>query len=648
MRPLAWLVPLLAASCCLRAQSSSFQPAFQQTAVATACQTQGRFQFEDDFVLGDFNGDGKTDVAILCADGLQISILLGNGDGTFRTPVVTSIPNPGALELEGLQAGDVNGDGKTDLIFVNQKGPQVTFPHCGLGTESGPSWTIFELLSNGDGTFAPPITVATSLIYTPLALTDMDGDGILDLVLDSKGLNGAGIMFGKKDGTFAALIPIAGPANPGQANQCWDVAHVADLNGDGKPDLVIRSNITDQSSGVGIMLNQGSGSFGTPVLIANAAPSFFSVVTADFAGDGKVDIGVFNGGSVASPLQIFLGNGDGSFQASPPVAILVGVLSAADMNGDGKADLVQVNANSDVVIYLSNGDGTFQTLPPIPTNPAIQLATPVDFNGDGKPDLAGFLSSSYVVGAPVTLGVLINTTVLAATTGAANGASFVAGEPLTAGALASIFGNGFASSNFYAAAIPLPTTLGNASVTIGGFPAPLLFVSSKQINLQVPWEVSGLTADIVVTVDGSALAPFQAHIGPVSPGVFTAQSGIGQAIAINPDGSLAGPEGSIPGTALHPAKVGEALVILATGLGPVTPKIADGHNASDALRDTLATPKVLIGGEPAVVSFSGLSPQFVGLNQINVTVPQVQAGVVPLQISIGGVTTSNQVTIAVQ
>jgi uncharacterized protein (TIGR03437 family) len=253
-----------------------------------------------------------------------------------------------------------------------------------------------------------------------------------------------------------------------------------------------------------------------------------------------------------------------------------------------------------------------------------------------------------VVGNPVTIGVLINTTIIPATTGAANGASFVAGEPLTAGALASVFGNGFASSNVYASAIPLPTTLGNASVTIGGFPAPLLFVSSQQINLQVPWEVSGTTADIVVSVNGNVLAPFQAHIGPVSPGVFTAQSGTGQAIAINPDGSLAGPEGSIPGTALHPAKVGDPLVILATGLGPVTPKIADGHNASDALRDTLTTPKVMIGGQPAVVSFSGLSPQFVGLNQINVTVPKVQAGVVPLEISIGGITTSNQVTIAVQ
>src|SRR5579863_2377194 len=86
VRPPSWLVflSLLATACCLRAQSSSFQPAFQQTAVATACQTQSRSQLDDDFVLGDFNGDGKTDVAILCANGLQISILLGNGDEIGR------------------------------------------------------------------------------------------------------------------------------------------------------------------------------------------------------------------------------------------------------------------------------------------------------------------------------------------------------------------------------------------------------------------------------------------------------------------------------------------------------------------------------------------------------------------------------------
>jgi uncharacterized protein (TIGR03437 family) len=248
-----------------------------------------------------------------------------------------------------------------------------------------------------------------------------------------------------------------------------------------------------------------------------------------------------------------------------------------------------------------------------------------------------------------TASVAINTTVIATTTGALNGASFASSEPLAPGSLVSIFGADFATSNAEAAAIPLPPTLGGVSVRIGGFPAPLLFVSASQINVQVPWEVSGNTADIVVTTaQGAALAPFSASVGPMSPGIFTTQSGKGQAIAINPDGSLAGPTGSIPGLAVHPAQVGDVLEILATGLGTVSPAIADGSAAGDTLRNTTATPTVMIGGAAAPLLFSGLSPQFVGVNQINVTVPEVAAGVVALQISMGEIVTSNLVTIAVQ
>jgi uncharacterized protein (TIGR03437 family) len=92
------------------------------------------------------------------------------------------------------------------------------------------------------------------------------------------------------------------------------------------------------------------------------------------------------------------------------------------------------------------------------------------------------------------------------------------------------------------------------------------------------------------------------------------------------------------------------LVILGTGLGAVTPAIADGASAADGLRTTNTTPEVLIGGVPARVLFSGLSPQFVGVNQINVVVPQgtTTGDAVPLQIRIGGITTSDKVTIAVQ
>jgi uncharacterized protein (TIGR03437 family) len=112
---------------------------------------------------------------------------------------------------------------------------------------------------------------------------------------------------------------------------------------------------------------------------------------------------------------------------------------------------------------------------------------------------------------------------------------------------------------------------------------------------------------------------------------------------------LAGAASSISGTALHPAKAGEALVILGTGLGAVSPADSSGAASLDALRKATTMPTVLIGGVSAEVTFAGLSPQFVGVNQINVVVPKVSTpGVVPLQIKSGGVTTSNKVTIAVE
>jgi uncharacterized protein (TIGR03437 family) len=229
-----------------------------------------------------------------------------------------------------------------------------------------------------------------------------------------------------------------------------------------------------------------------------------------------------------------------------------------------------------------------------------------------------------------------------------NGASFVPAQPVSPGSLATLFGTGFVTTNAVAGSIPLPVALGGVSVTIGGVPAPLLGVFKNQINLQVPWTVPEGSAQVVVSINGTALPPIQASTAPIAPGIFTTQSGIGQAVAINPDGSLAGVAGSIPGTALHPVKAGQALVILGTGLGAVSPADATGAASLDALRKATTMPTVLIGGVSAEVTFAGLSPQFVGVNQINIVVPKVPAGVVPLQINSGGLLTSDKVTIAVE
>jgi uncharacterized protein (TIGR03437 family) len=247
--------------------------------------------------------------------------------------------------------------------------------------------------------------------------------------------------------------------------------------------------------------------------------------------------------------------------------------------------------------------------------------------------------------------------------GVLNGASFAKGQPVTVGSLVSIFGTNLASKIAEADTIPLSNSLGGVTVQfVNGattLNAPMLFVKpddpanqvSSQLNVQVPWELvpQGTTANVnvnvIVTNNGVASAPSQVTVGPFSPGVFSSN---GLAIAVNADGTLAWPTGTIPGVTTHPAKIGDLIIVYATGLGAVANPPADGQNSLDQLRTNLVPPQVMIGGVSAPVAFAGLSPQFVGVNQLNVTVPNVAPGnSVPLQIQLGGITSPASVTMAV-
>ena len=229
---------------------------------------------------------------------------------------------------------------------------------------------------------------------------------------------------------------------------------------------------------------------------------------------------------------------------------------------------------------------------------------------------------------------------------AANGLS-----PITPGSLVSIYGTELAAGLALSDTIPLSTTLNGVSVTFNGVQAPLQFVSTGQINAQLPWNVlsSGTTgtASVVVTRNGAPSAAQTVQVGPFSPGIFAVNN---NAIAINPDGSIAAPTGAIPGINAKPAKIADpgGLVILCTGLGDVSPAGVNGAASLDALRTATTTPTVLVGGKPVQVAFAGLSPQFVGVNQINVGLPAgTPTGLVSLQIQVGDIMTSASVTIAV-
>jgi uncharacterized protein (TIGR03437 family) len=250
--------------------------------------------------------------------------------------------------------------------------------------------------------------------------------------------------------------------------------------------------------------------------------------------------------------------------------------------------------------------------------------------------------------------------------GIANGASFA--NWAAPGLLASAFTTTGASSNFYASALPLPTSLGNLNLRIGGSlqlsgstwtysstgssPAPLLFVGPTQLNFQVPPGVApgDSVAAQLTKPDGTTLLT-TLRVTATAPGIFSVpQNGQGQGAVLNQDNSINGSPQALVGAKLGAR--GSVIQIFATGAGETTPALAAGEAApasGNPLVLTKVQPTVTIGGKNAKVLFSGMAPGFVGLWQINAEIPQdVTPGpVVPLVITAGGVQ-SNTVTIAVQ
>ena len=188
--------------------------------------------------------------------------------------------------------------------------------------------------------------------------------------------------------------------------------------------------------------------------------------------------------------------------------------------------------------------------------------------------------------------------------------------------------------------------------------APLLFVSPTQLNLQMPWEIdpNAGVVEAVVVANGIASDPIELPVAPFSPGIFTFDFGPGRAVATNLDATGAQAEGALDdyGLPARPVRIGDFLVILATGLGAVDPAAVTGDDSLDedgnfVQRNTVTLPRVFIGGVEAQVVFSGLSPQFPGVYQLNVIVGDGTpvGDAVSLVIEIGGVRSRDDVTIAV-
>jgi uncharacterized protein (TIGR03437 family) len=238
------------------------------------------------------------------------------------------------------------------------------------------------------------------------------------------------------------------------------------------------------------------------------------------------------------------------------------------------------------------------------------------------------------VGGPANLSIKPN--------GIVNSASFAANTPIAPGSLASVYGT-FPANTAQATGVPLPFALSGLSIQVGGIRAPLQYVSATQVNVQIPWELTGQTqATVVATTSSETSTPVNVTLATFAPGVFLVNAQGQGAITDAFTGQLIGPS--------NPAKAGSTIAIYCTGLGPVANQPLTGDAASIAvLSGTIHPTTVIIGGVPAVPIFSGLAPTFVGLYQINVQIPPgVPVGdAVPLVVTFNG-TNSNTATIAIR
>ena len=343
----------------------------------------------------DFNGDNRNDVVVASLTSAKtpgLWILLGAQGGGFQTPTQLAVPSSGTF-IPWVTTGDVNNDGKADIIAIDDKGTLFTFLGNGNGTfqtassvnvaPSGSFVVAGDL--NGDGRsdaviangninaitpgVSPTVAVAiaggatfnsvgfaqTGPNTLQVALADVNGDKNLDLIAVNHGVGQTGIAgaqpsagnvsvsFGNGDGTFQAPVSYPVGLNP------TSIA-VADVNGDNKPDLIVGA-VTATSAVIGVLINAGNGAFGSPALLPTYSwPA--NIVAADFDGDGKQDLAIIHIANDA-PISILRGHGDGTFD--PETLLLAGsqpqAAIAADFTGDGKLDLAVSN-------FTTPGSGT--------------------------------------------------------------------------------------------------------------------------------------------------------------------------------------------------------------------------------------------------------------------------------------------------
>jgi hypothetical protein len=308
-------------------------------------------------VLGDFNGDGKVDLAIV---GSPVVVFPGNGDGTFGSPVSSTV---GVTSTGCAAVADFNKDGKMDL--------------------TNGEWV---LLGKGDGTFHAPVKVVQG--FCDVAVGDFNKDGIPDLVTaDAANRNGVRIFLGDGTGNFKNSTVYSIGEFTGQAGGLG--LAVDNFSGDTNLDIAVANRFNNV---VTMLLGKGDGTF---TMGKSFAVSTFGILSGDFNGDLKTDLAV----QTKLGFSVLLGKGNGTFTAQLAQSGQTGVaIRLADFNGDGKVDEIEFGTGgSTTAVLLGHGDGTFGSPIPVPASCQSSTGVVADFNGDKKADVAVALGSGIGV-----------------------------------------------------------------------------------------------------------------------------------------------------------------------------------------------------------------------------------------------------------
>jgi hypothetical protein len=410
--------------------------------------------------VGDFNGDGKMDLAVVnrgnpaANDNGGISILLGKGDGTFQSATnFAGAQNPFAIVV-----GDFNADGRVDLAVGS------------LGSTGG---DITICLGNGDGTFqvGTPFTLPGYTILSMVAL-DFNSDHKLDLAVTNGGF--VSVLLGNGDGTFQPHVDYG--TNVGLFTSLM----AGDFNRDGKIDLAFYND--DNSPIVYLLIGNGDGTFQAPVAVTTGGYSLGAI--GDFNQDGSLDFialglgykcGSFGSKLCPGPTAVFPGNGDGTFQAPlmAPSFYFDSIQLASDLDGDGNLDLAGYAITSisgptrvlQIAVFLGNGDGSFQGPVTLAAGPQPEIVVAADLNGDQAPDLIALSPQDN------SIAVLVNATPAFLMIPASTTLTASAGQQVTdmlTFAAANVFSSTIQLSCQVSGPTPPPTcSLSPASITVG-------------------------------------------------------------------------------------------------------------------------------------------------------------------------------------